>query len=496
MDSMTAYEVLGVSESATHEEIKKSYKKRVFETHPDKLPQGTPERVKKLAEEDFKDVCAAWEMVGNKEKRAKYDAYLGRIREDEARRRRNAEEDARRRAEAAARAAQAAGGVGSPQSANRQSHSPPPQPKAQTQAQPPATPHQPPAKKSREAVWLALFTLASCGAISCVFTFVVSRHNESVASERREPIPTPLTMQHEEGEPRRIVKKSEEQTRSKTATDERDAERQEPTHVSNPINAEKKEVEQESRPDLGSWIGRIAARVNRTLQSTPREGVETAPRNKKREVWPEPKRTFSAGGFDGEAELDHVAVYNNCVRSYHSKNPYMCREFLSVEEWNRIRDSPQDWLKMINGLPEPAQSWFVKFCKDGASGLATWPLCYSYINGLDDVCNRGANNPAGENDGVLPLIGSKECKLLGEFIAIEPKVCLRAKDSSFRMAVTTEYAFRFWRVRVPIKNGEYWYRGENGAQVAGYHNESGSTTYWQIPKAEGGDACRDAVDNY
>lgn len=62
------YSVLGVAESATQEEIKKAYRKLANELHPDKNPGN------KEAEERFKEVAAAYDVIGDQEKRRKYDS--------------------------------------------------------------------------------------------------------------------------------------------------------------------------------------------------------------------------------------------------------------------------------------------------------------------------------------------------------------------------------------------------------------------------------------
>ena len=69
------YKVLGVSKEATAEEIKKSYRKLARANHPDSHPGD------KAAEERFKAVAEAYDVVGDAEKRKKYDdmraAYAG-----------------------------------------------------------------------------------------------------------------------------------------------------------------------------------------------------------------------------------------------------------------------------------------------------------------------------------------------------------------------------------------------------------------------------------
>ncbi len=63
------YEVLGVTKSATPEEIKKAYRKVAIQFHPDKNPGN------KEAEEKFKEAAEAYEVLSDAEKRAQYDRF-------------------------------------------------------------------------------------------------------------------------------------------------------------------------------------------------------------------------------------------------------------------------------------------------------------------------------------------------------------------------------------------------------------------------------------
>lgn len=63
------YEILGVTKSATPEEIKKAYRKMAMQFHPDKNPGD------KAAEEKFKEAAEAYEVLSDQDKKAKYDRF-------------------------------------------------------------------------------------------------------------------------------------------------------------------------------------------------------------------------------------------------------------------------------------------------------------------------------------------------------------------------------------------------------------------------------------
>jgi len=63
------YEVLGVTRGASAEEVKKAYRKLAVKHHPDKNPGD------KSAEEKFKELGEAYEVLSNGDKRAAYDQY-------------------------------------------------------------------------------------------------------------------------------------------------------------------------------------------------------------------------------------------------------------------------------------------------------------------------------------------------------------------------------------------------------------------------------------
>lgn len=69
MSKRDFYEILGVSKSASDDDIKKAYRKLAIKYHPDKNPDD------KSAEEKFKEAAEAYEVLSNPEKRQRYNQF-------------------------------------------------------------------------------------------------------------------------------------------------------------------------------------------------------------------------------------------------------------------------------------------------------------------------------------------------------------------------------------------------------------------------------------
>ena len=69
MSKRDYYEILGVSKTASADEIKKAYRKVAMQFHPDRNPGD------KAAEEKFKEAAEAYEVLSDADKKAQYDRY-------------------------------------------------------------------------------------------------------------------------------------------------------------------------------------------------------------------------------------------------------------------------------------------------------------------------------------------------------------------------------------------------------------------------------------
>ncbi|KAH0836588.1 hypothetical protein J3R83DRAFT_8288 [Lanmaoa asiatica] len=69
------YEALGLSRNATTEEVRRAYRRKALETHPDRLPQGASPAEKSASEDLFRKVNNAYEVLSDPQSRAAYDQH-------------------------------------------------------------------------------------------------------------------------------------------------------------------------------------------------------------------------------------------------------------------------------------------------------------------------------------------------------------------------------------------------------------------------------------
>jgi len=63
------YEVLGISKTATEQEIKSAYRKMALQHHPDRNPENQD------SEEKFKEAAEAYSILSDPQKRSQYDRF-------------------------------------------------------------------------------------------------------------------------------------------------------------------------------------------------------------------------------------------------------------------------------------------------------------------------------------------------------------------------------------------------------------------------------------
>ena len=70
MKKLDYYRILGLASDATSQEIKKAYRKLALKFHPDKNPENL------FAEDKFKEISLAYEILSDQQKRKNYDSSL------------------------------------------------------------------------------------------------------------------------------------------------------------------------------------------------------------------------------------------------------------------------------------------------------------------------------------------------------------------------------------------------------------------------------------
>ncbi|KAF4570034.1 hypothetical protein EYR40_009020 [Pleurotus pulmonarius] len=72
----TLYDILRIQQTATTEDIRRAYKRRALQTHPDKLGPTASVREKEVAESEFRLVTQAFQVLSDAQRRKRYDNYL------------------------------------------------------------------------------------------------------------------------------------------------------------------------------------------------------------------------------------------------------------------------------------------------------------------------------------------------------------------------------------------------------------------------------------
>ena len=74
MAEQNYYEILGVERNASQDDIKKAYRKLAMKWHPDRWVNATEEE-KKTAEDNFKNISKAYDVLSDEQKRQRYDQF-------------------------------------------------------------------------------------------------------------------------------------------------------------------------------------------------------------------------------------------------------------------------------------------------------------------------------------------------------------------------------------------------------------------------------------
>jgi len=74
MEKMDYYKILNIKRDATQDDIKAAYRKLAKQYHPDKFATA-PEEKKREAEEKFKEIQHAYDVLSDTQKKAAYDQY-------------------------------------------------------------------------------------------------------------------------------------------------------------------------------------------------------------------------------------------------------------------------------------------------------------------------------------------------------------------------------------------------------------------------------------
>ena len=69
------YAILGIAKGASDAEIKKAYRKMSLKYHPDRISQDASEAERKEAEQKMAEANFAWSVLGDAEKKQKYDQF-------------------------------------------------------------------------------------------------------------------------------------------------------------------------------------------------------------------------------------------------------------------------------------------------------------------------------------------------------------------------------------------------------------------------------------